>query len=166
MFSKKPAEEPRPTADRQQGRMTPMPVNNSTFSVIGSDVTIKGDVSATVDLHIDGKIEGDISCASLVQGESSEVHGSIKAETARLSGKIVGSIHARELVILRSARVEGDVHYDTLTIEQGAEVDGRLSHKAPGQAKPAPAAKPAAGGTGGEGGNKGEDGEPRLTLAG
>ena len=33
---------------------------NSTFSVIGSDVTIKGDVSASVDLHIDGTIEGDL----------------------------------------------------------------------------------------------------------
>ena len=137
--------------------------NNSTFSVIGPDVTIKGDVSATVDLHVDGRIEGDITCASLVQGESSEIQGSVKAETARMSGKIVGSIHARELVILRSARVEGDVHYDTLTIEQGAEVDGRLSHKVPGQAKAAPTAKPSSSGSGNDGG---DGGEPRLTLAG
>ncbi len=165
MFSKKPAEDPRPTADRQQDRTTTMASNNSTFSVIGPDVTIKGDVSATVDLHVDGKIEGDISCAALVQGESSEIQGSIKAESARMSGKLVGSIYARELVILRSARVEGDVHYDTLTIEQGAEVDGRLSHKAPGQAKAAtpPATKPSTTGSSGENGDKGE---PKLTLAG
>ncbi|MBN8959213.1 MAG: polymer-forming cytoskeletal protein, partial [Rhizobiales bacterium] len=136
MFSKKPAEEPRPIADRQQGRTMS---GNSTFSVIGSDVSIKGDVTASADLHVDGRIEGDISCASLVQGESSQIHGSIEAETARLAGKIVGSIHARELVILRSARIEGDVHYDALTIEQGAEVDGRLSHRAPGNARSAAA---------------------------
>ncbi len=137
--------------------------NNSTFSVIGSDVTIKGDVSATVDLHVDGKVEGDITCASLVQGESSEIQGSVKAETARFSGKIVGSIDARELVILRSAHVEGDVHYDTLTIEQGAAVDGRLSHKGPSSAKSVPAAKP---GTGNTGKSDDDDGEARLTLAG
>ena len=134
--------------------------SSSTFSVIGSDVSIKGDVSASVDLHVDGRIEGDIACASLVQGETSEIHGSIEAETARLAGRIVGSIHARELVILRSARVEGDVHYDTLTIEQGAEVDGRLSHRTPGQTKAA-APAPAAGRDGDD-----DDGEPRLTLAG
>ena len=100
---------------------------NSTFSVIGSDVSIKGDVSASVDLHVDGQIEGDIKCASLVQGESSTISGGVTADTARMSGKVVGSITAKELVILKSAKIEGDVHYDALTIEQGAQVDGRFS---------------------------------------
>ena len=100
---------------------------NSTFSVIGSDVSIKGDVSASVDLHVDGQIEGDIKCASLVQGESSTIAGGVTADSARMSGKVVGSITAKELVILKSARIEGDVHYDALTIEQGAQVDGRFS---------------------------------------
>jgi len=127
---------------------------NSTFSVIGSDVTIKGDVSATADLHVDGRIEGDISCASLVQGETSAIEGSIEAESARLAGQLTGSIRARELVILRSARIEGDVHYDALTIEQGAQVDGRFSHREPGK----PALKP------GKAPETGDE-EPKLTLA-
>ena len=38
-----------------------------------------------------------------------------------------GTIQTRELVVLKSARIHGDVHYDALTIEQGAQVDGRLS---------------------------------------
>jgi len=101
--------------------------SNSTFSVIGSDVTIKGDVSATADLHVDGTIEGDIACASIVQGEGSVIKGGIEAESARMSGTVVGSISARELVILKSAQIEGDVHYDALTIEQGAQVDGRFA---------------------------------------
>lgn len=137
-----------------------MTANNSTFSVIGADVTIKGDLTASADLHVDGRVEGDIACASLVQGQSSEVHGQIEAESARLSGKVVGSIHAHELVILKSARVEGDIHYDTLTIEQGAEIEGRLSYRAPG--KSAPMVKPAAV----PDTSAGEKDEPRLILAG
>jgi len=138
--------------------------SNPTFSVIGSDILIKGDVSASADLHVDGRIEGDITCASLVQGESSEIQGSIEAQSARLAGKTVGSIHARELVILRSAQVQGDVHYDTLTIEQGATVDGRLAHRVPGQ--PAAAGKPETEARGGQDKGEKEDGdEPRLTLA-
>jgi len=129
---------------------------NSTFSVFGADVTIKGDVTASADLHVDGRVEGDIHCASLVQGESSTIEGSIEAEVARLAGRVTGSIHARELVILRSARVDGDVHYDSLTIEQGAQVDGRFSHSEPGKS----AAKPAASAP-----TTGDD-EPKLTLAG
>jgi cytoskeletal protein CcmA (bactofilin family) len=138
--------------------------SNSTFSVIGADVSIKGDVAASADLHVDGRVEGDIACASLVQGATSEVHGQVQAETARLAGRVVGSIHARELVILKTARIEGDVHYDALTIEQGAEVEGRFSHRMPAkQAAPAPVAKPVPPVGAPE---PGSDPEPRLTLAG
>jgi len=104
--------------------------SGSTFSVIGADVVIKGDISATADLHIDGTVEGDIKCSSLVQGETSRISGAVVAETARLSGKVNGSITARDLVILKSALIEGDVHYDALTIEQGAQVDGRFAPNA------------------------------------
>jgi cytoskeletal protein CcmA (bactofilin family) len=115
--------------------------SGSTFSVIGADVVIKGDISATADLHIDGTIEGDIKCASIVQGESSHISGAVVAETARLAGKVNGSINARDLVILKSARIEGDVHYDALTIEQGAEVDGRFAPNARQSVKAVPSPK-------------------------
>ena len=126
MFSKKP-EERLPAG-------TPRPVaSGATFSVIGADVTIRGDVSASADLHVDGAIEGDIACASLVQGETSRIEGMVEAERARLAGRTKGTITVRELVILKSAVIEGDVHYDALTIEQGAQVEGRLAQ---GAAKP------------------------------
>jgi cytoskeletal protein CcmA (bactofilin family) len=146
MFSKKP-DESAPSSP-PMARQAP---GGSTFSVIGSDVTIRGNIEATVDLHIDGRVEGDISCASLVQGAGSHVEGAIVAESARLAGTISGSITARELVVLKSARINGDVHYDALTIEQGAEVEGRFAHRVPSKAA---SAKPV------------EDGEPKLTLAG
>ncbi|MBX7482286.1 bactofilin family protein [Qipengyuania qiaonensis] len=103
--------------------------SNSTFSVLGSDLSITGDIKASADLHIDGSVEGDIACSSVVQGETSIVKGAIKAETARLAGTVDGSITARELVILKSAKIMGDVFYDALTIEQGAQVEGRFAHR-------------------------------------
>jgi cytoskeletal protein CcmA (bactofilin family) len=99
----------------------------STFSVLGSDLAIKGDLVASADLHIDGRVEGDVTCASLVQGETGEIVGSVKAESARLAGTLRGTISARELVVLKTAKIHGDVHYDALTIEQGAQVDGRFA---------------------------------------
>ncbi|MBV1917780.1 MAG: polymer-forming cytoskeletal protein [Sphingomonadaceae bacterium] len=95
--------------------------------MLGADLSIKGDIAASADLHIDGKVEGNIACASLVQGESSKIIGGISAQSARLSGKVEGSIACNELVILKTARIHGDVQYDALTIEQGAIIDGRLS---------------------------------------
>ena len=134
MFSKQP--EPNSPA----GTSRPMANGGSTFSVLGADVAIKGNVEASADLHVDGVVEGDIVCTSLVQGEASRVEGSITADGARLSGTIKGTINVRELVILKSARIEGDVHYETLTIEQGANVNGRFAPDATkSTAKPAAA---------------------------
>lgn len=110
--------------------------NAATFSVIGADVVIRGNIEASADLHVDGTVEGDIACASLVQGQGSLIQGAITAESARLAGTVKGTVIARELVILKSARIEGDVQYDALTIEHGATVDGRF---APGGAKSADA---------------------------
>jgi len=120
MFSKKPA----PTARLVASNTA---VASSTFSVLGADTAIRGDISASVDLHIDGRVEGDITCALLVQGETSEIVGNVQAENARLSGTVRGSIRARELVVLKSARIHGDVYYDALTIEQGAKVEGSFA---------------------------------------
>lgn len=118
--------------------------SSSTFSVIGSDVMITGNVKASAELHVDGTVEGDIDCASLVQGEASSISGAITAQTTRLAGTVKGSITARELTILKTARIEGDVHYDALTIEQGAHVDGRFSHSDQKQAARAKSIKPVA----------------------
>lgn len=104
-----------------------------TFSVIASDVEITGNLSAKVDLHIDGKIQGDVTCGSLVQGEGSVIVGKVIAETARLSGKVDGSIEAGELVIEASARISGDVVYQSLTIAPGGMVEGKFKHRGSSQ---------------------------------
>lgn len=128
-----------------------------TFSVIGPDVTIRGDIEATVDLHVDGKVVGDIACASLVQGEASRIEGQVKADSARLSGHVAGTIEAKDLVVLRSAQIEGDVSYETLTIEQGANVEGRFAPLG-ARARTAPAASASD--------DDGDDDEPTMSLAG
>ena len=160
MFSKKPAEEPLTSTAPMASKARSGSAGNSTFSMLGQDVTIVGNVTASADLHVDGRIEGDITCASLVQGDSSEIEGAIVAETARLSGRVDGSISAKELVILKSARISGDVHYDALTIEQGAQVEGRFAHRAKGTAAATPSAMKAT-----KPGSSPAKSEPSLSLA-
>lgn len=127
------------------------PINGAPVSVLGGDTTIAGNIHADTDLHVEGRVEGDIVCSALVQGERSEVVGSVTAESARIAGHVDGTVTAREVVILKSARIRGDIVYDALTIEQGAQLDGRLTPRtAQGHAAP-------------RGG--GESGEARLVLA-
>lgn len=98
-----------------------------TFSVIGADVTITGNIAATADLHIDGAVDGDIQCAALVQGEGSRIRGSVLADSARISGAVEGSIATRELVVTRTAHITGDVTYEQISIEAGGHVEGRFT---------------------------------------
>jgi len=116
--------------------------NNSghTFSIIASDVEIIGNVSAGVDLHIDGKVQGDVTCAKLVQGEGSIITGKVTAESAKLSGHVKGSIETNELVVESSARIKGDVIYGNLTIAPGGQIEGKFSPKS--RAKPSIATAP------------------------
>lgn len=125
MFSKKP------TPGTEQPARSAAPGNAMgapTFSVLGADLAIKGDITASAELHIDGHVEGDITCSGLVQGEASTIHGAIRAQSARLSGTVRGGVEVGQLVVLKTARIHGDVKYDVLTIEQGAQIDGRFSH--------------------------------------
>ena len=100
----------------------------SILTVLGPDIAIEGDLAATADLHLDGRVDGDIKCAALVQGETSEIVGMVVAENAHVAGKIRGSITADTLVILKTAQIEGDVTYGTLSIEEGAQVEGNFSN--------------------------------------
>ena len=102
----------------------------ASFSVLGADMVIGGDLNAATELHVDGTVNGDINCASLVQGEASEVTGTVVADNALVAGTIKGSITASTLVILKTAMIEGDVTYGALTIESGARVDGKFTHEA------------------------------------
>ncbi|WP_332804192.1 bactofilin family protein [Sphingomonas sp. RT2P30] len=115
------------------------------FSVVGPDMIITGNVAATADLHIDGRVDGDVTCGSLVQGADSIIKGVVRAEVARLAGAIEGSVAVRQLTIERAARITGDVEYETIAIENGASIDGRLKHLAADAVRavaPTPTSKP------------------------
>ncbi len=131
MFSKS-RKSPRPVSP-----MSATGAKHTPFSLIGSDVTITGNLSASVDLHVDGAVEGDICCASLVQGPDSRITGHVTAHSARLAGLVDGSITAQDLVVESSARITGDVSYVSISIEAGSRIEGRFSH----QAKDAPTAE-------------------------
>ncbi|RYD54222.1 MAG: polymer-forming cytoskeletal protein [Sphingomonadales bacterium] len=120
------------------------PAKRGMFSVLGADVIVTGNITASADLHIDGRVEGDVNCGSLAQGAESQIFGSVTAESARLAGAIEGAVRVRQLTIERSAKISGDVEYENITIENGGHIDGRLKHMGAVQVAP-PVAVPVTG---------------------
>ncbi len=121
-------------------------------SIISADLKIVGDLHSGGDLQIDGAVEGDITSRSLTIGESAVVRGVLVAETVRIYGSVIGEVRANSVTLSKTARVEGDIIHQSLTIEAGADLIGRLSRldakiPAPRPAEPA-AAAPKSNGTG------------------
>jgi cytoskeletal protein CcmA (bactofilin family) len=108
------------------------------FSVIGPDMVITGNVQATSDLHVEGRIEGDLDCGNLVQGADSHVKGQVRAASARIAGTIEGSVSIRQLTVESGAHIIGDVEYENVSIQTGAHIDGRMRHMAAGTVAPQP----------------------------
>lgn len=103
--------------------------SSGALSFIGAEVTIHGNLSGNGDIHLDGTIEGDLTCNSLILGSGGRINGNISAERATLGGAVDGTVSASTLVVERSARISGDLSYDTVSIENGAQIDGRMSHR-------------------------------------
>lgn len=101
------------------------------FSLIGGDFVVTGNLSGNNDLHIDGRVDGDVNCATLVQGPDSVIKGIVTAKVARIAGTVEGSVNADELHIESGGRIIGDCSYGDLTIASGGMIKGNFDPKTP-----------------------------------
>ncbi len=113
------------------------PVKNST--VIGKSVTIRGELTGSEDLFMDGQIEGTITLTNsrLTIGPNSKVNADIHVQDVIIFGKVDGNIKATGSIDLRqSAIVTGDVFAGRLSIEESAVIKGRVELNPTGASAP------------------------------
>jgi cytoskeletal protein CcmA (bactofilin family) len=98
-------------------------------SLIGKNIVITGDISATEDLVVEGRVTGKILLNErrLTVGEEGYLQSHITAREVVISGRVDGQIHASERVELRhTAQVTGDIVAPRLIIHQDAVVKGTV----------------------------------------
>lgn len=101
-------------------------------SLIAQGNTIEGNLKFTDGLRIDGAVIGSIhaveaSASILMISESATVTGAIHADHVIVNGRVIGPVHAAELLELQpKARIDGDIFYKALEMHQGAAVFGQL----------------------------------------
>jgi cytoskeletal protein CcmA (bactofilin family) len=98
-------------------------------SLIGKNIVITGDISATEDLVVDGRVIGKIHLneSRLTVGEEGYAQSQIIAREVVICGRVDGQIHASERVELRhTAQVTGDIVAPRLIIHQDAVVKGTV----------------------------------------
>jgi cytoskeletal protein CcmA (bactofilin family) len=96
---------------------------------LGSGLHIKGQLTGTEDLQIDGKVDGPISLNGhqLTVGPTAVLNSEIHAGEVVVFGKVVGNLHARDRVDVKTdGSVIGDISTARISIEDGAHFKGRI----------------------------------------
>jgi cytoskeletal protein CcmA (bactofilin family) len=94
-------------------------------TVIAKGLKIVGSVTAEGLVEVNGQIDGELHCTSLVIARGAQVNGIVAAERVVVDGTVEGPIQGGEVILKSHAHVVGDVHHRSLAIERGAYFDGR-----------------------------------------
>ena len=99
------------------------------INIISERTLIKGDITASGDVRIDGELNGNIDAKGrLVIGPKGKLEGEINCNTIEVSGYIKGKIMASELLTMKaSARIYGDIIAGKLSVEPGSLFTGTCS---------------------------------------
>lgn len=97
-------------------------------TVIGSHTTLKGELHCPHDIRIDGAFEGVLEIqGNILVGETGKVIADITAKSVVVAGAVRGEISGRKVQLLRTARVWGNINAASITTEEGAFIDGKLT---------------------------------------
>ena len=105
---------------------------NVRVATVGISVSIKGEISGSEDLTVDGQVEGriDLPQHSLTIGPNATVVADINAKNITVFGAVVGSIVAREKADIRtSASIEGTLTCGRLAVQEGATIAAAIETK-------------------------------------
>ena len=94
-------------------------------TVIAKGLKIVGSVTAEGLVEVNGQIDGELHCTSLVISRGAHVNGTVAAERVVVDGKVEGPIQGGDVVLKSQAQVVGDIHHQSLAIEKGAFFEGR-----------------------------------------
>jgi cytoskeletal protein CcmA (bactofilin family) len=133
-----PVPSPAPGPSSASSTVTPFGAPSSNRSInpatrsqarLGSSLQIKGHITGTEDLQIDGKVDGPISLNGhqLTVGSTAQLNSEIQAGGVVVYGKVIGNLHARDRVDVKTdGSVIGDISTARISIEDGAHFKGRI----------------------------------------
>jgi len=110
-------------------------LNNQEQASIGKSLVIKGEVTGSESLYIDGRVEGAINLPGnrVTVGRNGQVQANINAKEVVILGKVKGNVTASDRVDIRNqGSLTGDVVCQRISIEDGAYFKGGIDIRKPG----------------------------------
>src|SRR5271167_3245891 len=143
-----PSSTPTPSPEPQRSFTPPAPepqstprpaspaINTQEQATLGKSLVIKGEVTGSESLYIDGRVEGSINLPGnrVTVGRNGVVSANISAREIVVLGKVRGNITASDRVDIRGeGSLTGDVVAQRISIEDGAYFKGGIDIRKPGQ---------------------------------
>ena len=125
-----------PVAEPSPVRSAASPLNTQEQATLGKSLVIKGEVTGSESLYIDGRVEGSINLPGnrVTVGRNGVVSANISAREIVVLGKVRGNMTASDRVDIRGeGSLTGDVVCQRISIEDGAYFKGGIDIRKPGQ---------------------------------
>lgn len=113
----------------RQDRVGQSPVKEHRRSVLSPSIAIKGDISGTEDLVLEGKMEGTINLPKneILIGPDGQVQADVTALKVSIEGRVTGDIRGSERVVIKhSGKVEGNIVAPRVVLEDGCQFKGSV----------------------------------------
>lgn len=95
-------------------------------SVIAAGMHVLGSIISDGALDIDGKIDGNVRGETITVRPNGAIRGDVVADIVHVYGEIRGLVKARVVMLYADSQVHGTIMHESVTIEDGAVVDGKL----------------------------------------
>ena len=103
-------------------------------TIIGPNITIKGDLTFSGKMHLLGTVEGSIVSTSendtLIISDTGRINGSLKTGNLNIDGAVEGDITVTgKMEVNSKARINGNIFYVNIEMETGSQVNGKLIYQ-------------------------------------
>ena len=106
-------------------------ISDKIETIIGAGTAVKGILTVTGTIRVDGKVDGEIYAdGDVIIGDTGHVIGIVRGRNITVAGRLEGNADAGGLLHLTStAAVRGDMIVDSFTVEEGAKYKGSFQMK-------------------------------------
>ncbi|HLY27312.1 MAG TPA: polymer-forming cytoskeletal protein [Aggregatilineales bacterium] len=112
--------------ESRESRESRTPVGYET--VVGAHTTLKGEFKAQANVRIDGSFEGGLDIeGNVLIGETAHIMADIQGRNISIAGAVRGNVSGTKVQLMRTGRVWGDISASSLSTEDGAYIDGKVT---------------------------------------
>ncbi len=106
--------------------ITQITSSDAISSIIGTEMTIIGDISFEGKVRIDGNVEGNVMGDYLVLSNGGNINGDIEANVLVCHGQVDGNVKVQQLFLKKDGAINGRLETNDLSVDSGGTLHGEI----------------------------------------